>query len=106
MERRTRWTELTSQSSCAAHVMSVTVIEQTHVGSAVLVSSEDLGYDISRVTWGGQRHLQQPLAACSTEYLDMRQQDDYTYVNIVLHTRHVVLILALLRLRVGHDCAC
>jgi hypothetical protein len=41
----------TSRSSCAAHFMSVAVIEQTHVGSAVLVSSEDLGYHISRATW-------------------------------------------------------
>jgi len=43
--------KLTSRSSCMAHVMLVMLQPPMNVESAVLVSREDLGWQISRVTY-------------------------------------------------------
>jgi hypothetical protein len=86
--------------------MSVAVLEQTHVGSAVLVSSEDLGYYISRATWKRAAAL----TAAIGRVLDRVPGDGVNRTVLctwsMLLTRHVALILALLWLGVGHDCAC
>jgi hypothetical protein len=76
------------------------------VPSAVLVSSEDLGFHISRATWEwATAHT-----AAIGRVLDRVPGDGVNrtvlYTCSILLTRHVALILALLWLRVGHDCAC
>jgi hypothetical protein len=73
-------------------------------GCAILISGEDLGYDISHATWGREAALTAAIGSVVAIVPAERSVPDWHKYGHRVLTRHVVIILGLRRFGIRHDC--